>query len=124
MRAVNIINAYARGYLVRRLMRTERVIMLKKVYKEALQYMLKLHVDAPLNSAEVDFLHRLQLQVITYISHFSAYKIISLVFGDFQSVARNNLTIFQVWRSVYEHSRIIRPVADEENESNRAGSRN
>lgn len=64
---MNIINAYARGYLVRRLMRTERVIMLKKVYKEALQYMLKLHVDAPLNSAEVDFLHRLQLQVITCI---------------------------------------------------------
>lgn len=63
--AVNIINAYARGYLVRRLMRTQRVITLKKIYKEALQCMLKLHVDAPLNLAEVDFLHRLQLQVIT-----------------------------------------------------------
>ncbi|KAL0131876.1 hypothetical protein PUN28_003022 [Cardiocondyla obscurior] len=62
VQAVNIINAYARGYLVRRLMKTERVITLKKVYKEALQCMLKLHVDAPLNSAEVDFLHRLQLQ--------------------------------------------------------------
>ncbi|TGZ52748.1 uncharacterized protein [Temnothorax longispinosus] len=62
VRAVNIINAYTRGYLVRRLMRTERVITLKKIYKEALQCMLKLHVDAPLNSAEVDFLHRLQLQ--------------------------------------------------------------
>ncbi|XP_070162920.1 putative uncharacterized protein DDB_G0292292 isoform X2 [Polyergus mexicanus] len=60
--AVNIINAYTRGYLVRRLMRTERVITLKKIYKEALQCMLKLHVDAPLNLAEVDFLHRLQLQ--------------------------------------------------------------
>ncbi|XP_011635897.1 ras guanine nucleotide exchange factor R-like isoform X2 [Pogonomyrmex barbatus] len=62
IRAVNTINAYTRGYLVRRLMRTERVVTLKKVYKEALQCMLKLHVDAPLNSAEVDFLHRLQLQ--------------------------------------------------------------
>ncbi|RLU21892.1 hypothetical protein DMN91_006269 [Ooceraea biroi] len=62
IRAVNIINAYARGYLVRRLMRTERVITLKKTYKEALQCMLKLHVDAPLNLAEVNFLHRLQLQ--------------------------------------------------------------
>ncbi|XP_012218512.1 MAP kinase phosphatase with leucine-rich repeats protein 3 [Linepithema humile] len=62
IRAVNIINAYTRGYLVRRLMRTERVITLKRVYKEALQCMLKLHVDAPLNLAEVDFLHRLQLQ--------------------------------------------------------------
>ncbi|XP_020292196.1 uncharacterized protein LOC109858904 [Pseudomyrmex gracilis] len=60
--AVNIINAYARGYLVRRLMRTQRVITLKKIYKEALQCMLKLHVDAPLSLAEVDFLHRLQLQ--------------------------------------------------------------
>lgn len=67
IRAVNIINAYTRGYLVRRLMRTERVITLKKVYKEALQCMLKLHVDAPLNLAEVDFLHRLQLQVITIL---------------------------------------------------------
>ncbi|XP_050447203.1 protein PFC0760c-like isoform X1 [Cataglyphis hispanica] len=62
VQAVNIINAYTRGYLVRRLMRTERVITLKKIYKEALQCMLKLHVDAPLNLAEVDFLHRLQLQ--------------------------------------------------------------
>ncbi|XP_011876454.1 PREDICTED: uncharacterized protein LOC105566780 [Vollenhovia emeryi] len=62
VRAVNTINAYARGYLVRRLMRTERVITLKKIYREALQCMLKLHVDAPLKSAEVDFLHRLQLQ--------------------------------------------------------------
>ncbi|XP_032666825.1 uncharacterized protein LOC116842151 isoform X2 [Odontomachus brunneus] len=62
VRAVNIINAYARGYLTRRLMRTERVITLKKIYKEALHCMLKLHVDAPLNLAEVNFLHRLQLQ--------------------------------------------------------------
>lgn len=62
VRAVNIINAYTRGYLARRLMRTERVITLKKIYKEALQCMLKLHVDAPLNLAEVNFLHRLQLQ--------------------------------------------------------------
>ncbi|XP_014476456.1 PREDICTED: putative uncharacterized protein DDB_G0277255 isoform X2 [Dinoponera quadriceps] len=62
VRAMNIINAYARGYLTRRLMRTERVITLKKIYKEALHCMLKLHVDAPLNLAEVNFLHRLQLQ--------------------------------------------------------------
>lgn len=62
---MNIINAYVRGYLVRRLMRTEHVIILKNIYKEALQCMLKLHVDAPLNLAEVNFLHRLQLQVIT-----------------------------------------------------------
>ncbi|XP_043248082.1 uncharacterized protein LOC122394949 [Colletes gigas] len=60
--AANVINAYTRGYLVRRLMRTERVIALKNTYKEALHYMLKLHVDAPLNRSEISFLHRLQLQ--------------------------------------------------------------
>ncbi|XP_034174870.2 uncharacterized protein LOC117601788 isoform X1 [Osmia lignaria lignaria] len=60
--AVNIINAYARGYLVRRMMRTERVIALKNTYKEALHCMLKLHVDAPLNRSEFNFLQRLQLQ--------------------------------------------------------------
>lgn len=79
---MNVINAYTRGYLVRRLMHTERVITLKKIYKEALQCMLKLHVDAPLNLAEVDFLHRLQLQVITCSF---AYKIISSLFRDFRS---------------------------------------
>ncbi|XP_060832838.1 uncharacterized protein LOC132916658 isoform X1 [Bombus pascuorum] len=62
IKAVNIINAYARGYLVRRMMRTERVIALKNTYKEALHCMLKLHVDAPLNRSEFNFLHRLQLQ--------------------------------------------------------------
>ncbi|XP_076682437.1 uncharacterized protein LOC143376219 isoform X1 [Andrena cerasifolii] len=60
--AVNLINAYARGYLVRRMIRTERVIALKNTYKEALHCMLKLHVDAPLNRSEFNFLHRLQLQ--------------------------------------------------------------
>lgn len=69
---MNIINAYTRGYLARRLMRTERVITLKKIYKEALQCMLKLHVDAPLNLAEVNFLHRLQLQVTNYCFVFSS----------------------------------------------------
>ncbi|XP_033354849.1 uncharacterized protein LOC117236212 isoform X2 [Bombus vosnesenskii] len=62
IKAVNVINAYARGYLVRRMMRTERVIALKNTYKEALHCMLKLHVDAPLNRSEFNFLHRLQLQ--------------------------------------------------------------
>ncbi|KAG7211138.1 hypothetical protein KM043_010463 [Ampulex compressa] len=62
VRAANIINAYARGYLVRRIMKTERVVALKDTYKEALHYMLKLHVDAPLNLSELQFLHRLQLQ--------------------------------------------------------------
>ncbi|XP_076286753.1 uncharacterized protein LOC143212171 isoform X2 [Lasioglossum baleicum] len=60
--AVNLINAYARGYLVRRMMRTERVIALKNTYREALHCMLKLHVDAPLNRSESNFLFRLQLQ--------------------------------------------------------------
>ncbi|XP_078043232.1 uncharacterized protein LOC144473322 isoform X2 [Augochlora pura] len=60
--AVNVINAYTRGYLVRRIMRTERVIALKNTYKEALHCMLKLHVDAPLNRSESNFLYRLQLQ--------------------------------------------------------------
>ncbi|KAK2582579.1 hypothetical protein KPH14_004867 [Odynerus spinipes] len=60
--AASIINAYARGYLVRRLMKTERVITLKNTYKEALHCMLKLHVDAPLNLPELHFLRRLQLQ--------------------------------------------------------------
>ncbi|XP_076385520.1 uncharacterized protein LOC100875937 isoform X2 [Megachile rotundata] len=62
VKAINIINAYARGYLVRRIMRTERVIALKNTYKEALHCMLKLHVDAPLNRSEFNFLQRLQLQ--------------------------------------------------------------
>nr|XP_031827895.1 uncharacterized protein LOC116424954 isoform X2 [Nomia melanderi] len=60
--AVNVINGYTRGYLVRRMMRTERVIALKNIYKEALHCMLKLHVDAPLNRSEFNFLYRLQLQ--------------------------------------------------------------
>ncbi|XP_006568656.1 probable serine/threonine-protein kinase ndrD isoform X2 [Apis mellifera] len=62
IKAANVINAYTRGYLVRRMMRTERVIALKNTYKEALHCMLKLHVDAPLNRSEFNFLHRLQLQ--------------------------------------------------------------
>ncbi|CAK9829482.1 Centriolar coiled-coil protein of 110 kDa [Anthophora retusa] len=62
IKAATIINAYVRGYLVRRIMRTERVIALKNTYKEALHCMLKLHVDAPLNRSEFNFLHRLQLQ--------------------------------------------------------------
>ncbi|XP_017753216.1 PREDICTED: uncharacterized protein LOC108545908 [Eufriesea mexicana] len=62
IKAANVINAYVRGYLVRRIMRTERVIALKNTYKEALHYILKLHIDAPLNRSEFNFLHRLQLQ--------------------------------------------------------------
>ncbi|XP_031366230.1 uncharacterized protein LOC102670709 isoform X2 [Apis dorsata] len=62
IKAANVINAYTRGYLVRRMMQTERVIALKNTYKEALHCMLKLHVDAPLNRSEFNFLHRLQLQ--------------------------------------------------------------
>ncbi|XP_066589510.1 uncharacterized protein Cp110 isoform X2 [Prorops nasuta] len=60
--AAIIINAYARGYLVRRLMKTGRVIALKNTYKEALQCMLKLLVDSPLNLSELNFHKRLQLQ--------------------------------------------------------------
>lgn len=67
IKAANVINAYTRGYLVRRMMQTERVIALKNTYKEALHCMLKLHVDAPLNRSEFNFLHRLQLQVILII---------------------------------------------------------
>ncbi|XP_046484063.1 uncharacterized protein [Neodiprion pinetum] len=62
IKAATIINAYARGYLVRRLMNTERVVDLKNTYKEALHCMLKLHVDAPLNLPELNFHQRLQLQ--------------------------------------------------------------
>ncbi|XP_012254971.2 uncharacterized protein LOC105685459 isoform X1 [Athalia rosae] len=62
IKASTIINAYARGYLIRRLMKTERVIALKSIYKEALHCMLKLHVDAPLNLPELNFHQRLQLQ--------------------------------------------------------------
>lgn len=62
IKAATVINAYARGYLVRRLMKTERVISLKNTYKEALHCMLKLHVDAPLNLPELNFHQRLQLQ--------------------------------------------------------------
>ena len=62
-RAATVINAYAKGYLVRRLMKTEQVIAMKNVYKEALHCMLKLHVDAPLNLSELNFHRRLQLQV-------------------------------------------------------------
>jgi hypothetical protein len=87
---VNIINSYARGYLVRRLMRTERVITLKKIYKEALQYMLKLHVDAPLNLAEVNFLHRLQLQVIAKFYNARRLHFFLIPFKDFSSSNSNN----------------------------------
>lgn len=62
VQAATIINAYARGYLVRRLMKTERVITLKNTYKEALHYMLKLHIDAPLELPELEFHQRLQHQ--------------------------------------------------------------
>ena len=73
IKAANVINAYARGYLVRRMMRTERVIALKNTYKEALHCMLKLHVDAPLNRSEFNFLHRLQLQVMSRQAMLSMY---------------------------------------------------
>ncbi|KAK0178643.1 hypothetical protein PV327_007518 [Microctonus hyperodae] len=62
IKAATIINAYARGYFVRRLMKTERVVTLKNTYKEALHCMLKLHVDAPLELAELNFHKRLQHQ--------------------------------------------------------------
>ncbi|XP_014211944.1 uncharacterized protein LOC106641881 [Copidosoma floridanum] len=62
MKAASIINAYARGFLVRRLMKSEKVIALKNTYREALHCMLKLHIDAPLKLAELNFHQRLQLQ--------------------------------------------------------------
>ncbi|XP_034946244.1 uncharacterized protein Cp110 [Chelonus insularis] len=62
IKAATIINAYARGYLVRRLMKTERVMTLKNTYKEALHCMLKLHVDAPWELPELNFHKRLQHQ--------------------------------------------------------------
>ncbi|XP_058800279.1 uncharacterized protein LOC131669433 isoform X2 [Phymastichus coffea] len=61
-KAAYIITAYAKGFLVRRLMKTEKVIALKNTYREALHCMLKLHVDAPLNLPELNFHQRLQLQ--------------------------------------------------------------
>lgn len=81
IQAASIINAYARGYLVRRLMKTERVITLKNTYKEALHCMLKLHVDAPLDLSELHFLRRLQLQcdaasmnIVELFAQSPAYK--------------------------------------------------
>ncbi|XP_043288864.1 uncharacterized protein Cp110 [Venturia canescens] len=62
IKAATIINAYARGYLVRRIMQTERVLALKSTYGEALRCMLRLHVDAPLALPELNFHQRLQLQ--------------------------------------------------------------
>ncbi|XP_057321515.1 uncharacterized protein LOC130665224 [Microplitis mediator] len=62
VKAATIINAYARGYLVRRLMKTERIMTLKNTYREALHCMLKLHVDAPWELAELNFHKRLQHQ--------------------------------------------------------------
>ncbi|XP_033231185.1 uncharacterized protein LOC117182216 isoform X2 [Belonocnema kinseyi] len=61
-KASTTINSYARGYLVRRLLKTEHVNALKNTYKEAIKCMLKLHVDAPLNLSELKFHQRLQLQ--------------------------------------------------------------
>ncbi|XP_008212765.1 uncharacterized protein LOC100679756 [Nasonia vitripennis] len=61
-KAATIINAYAKGFLVRRLMKTEKIIALKNTYREALHCMLRLHVDAPLNLPELNFHQRLQLQ--------------------------------------------------------------
>ncbi|XP_063972296.1 uncharacterized protein LOC135160061 [Diachasmimorpha longicaudata] len=60
--AATVINAYARGFLVRRMMKTEQIISLKNTYREALHCMLKLTVDAPLELAELNFHKRLQLQ--------------------------------------------------------------
>ncbi|XP_023287917.1 uncharacterized protein LOC105695609 isoform X2 [Orussus abietinus] len=60
--AATIINAYARGYLVRRMMKTEKVVTLKNTFRETLHFMLRLHVDAPLNLPEYNFLKRLKLQ--------------------------------------------------------------
>ncbi|XP_043673217.1 myb-like protein P [Vespula pensylvanica] len=81
IQAASIINAYTRGYLVRRLMKTDRVITLKNTYKEALQCMLKLHVDAPLDLSELHFLRRLQLQcdaasmnIVELFTQSPAYK--------------------------------------------------
>ncbi|KAH0560208.1 uncharacterized protein LOC123265332 isoform X1 [Cotesia glomerata] len=62
IKAATIINAYVRGYLTRRLMKTERVMTLKNTYREALHCMLKLHVDAPWELAELNFHKRLQHQ--------------------------------------------------------------
>ncbi|KAG8041352.1 hypothetical protein G9C98_002340 [Cotesia typhae] len=62
VKAATIINAYVRGYLTRRLMKTERVMTLKNTYREALHCMLKLHVDAPWELAELNFHKRLQHQ--------------------------------------------------------------
>ncbi|KAJ8679554.1 hypothetical protein QAD02_015341 [Eretmocerus hayati] len=62
VRAATKITAYAKGFLVRRLMKTEKVIALKNTYREALHCMLRLHVDAPLNLPELNFHQRLQLQ--------------------------------------------------------------
>lgn len=44
-------------------MKTERVMTLKNTYREALHCMLKLHVDAPWELAELNFHKRLQHQV-------------------------------------------------------------
>ncbi|XP_014600705.1 PREDICTED: myb-like protein P [Polistes canadensis] len=81
IQAASIINAYTRGYLVRRLFKTNRVITLKNTYKEALKCMLKLHVDAPLDLSELHFLRRLQLQcdaasmnIVELFSQSPAYK--------------------------------------------------
>ncbi|XP_015121971.1 uncharacterized protein LOC107044560 [Diachasma alloeum] len=62
IQAATVINAYARGFLVRRMMKTEQIISLKNTYREALHCMLKLTVDAPLELAELNFHKRLQLQ--------------------------------------------------------------
>ncbi|XP_011494601.1 PREDICTED: uncharacterized protein LOC105359656 isoform X2 [Ceratosolen solmsi marchali] len=62
IKAATIINAYAKGFLVRRLMKTEKIIALKNTYKEALHCMLRLHVDEPLQVPEVRFKKRLQQQ--------------------------------------------------------------
>ncbi|KAL7305223.1 hypothetical protein TKK_0002608 [Trichogramma kaykai] len=62
VKAVTTINSYVRGFLVRRLMKTEKIIALKNTYREALHCMLRLHVDAPLNLPELNFHQRLQLQ--------------------------------------------------------------
>lgn len=148
---MNIINAYARGYLARRLMRTERVITLKKIYKEALHCMLKLHVDAPLNLAEVNFLHRLQLQVIIATSllcqfpgklrispplrpRFSVYDNFNVPWtinpNYFDIRANLNVSILitvkcssLVRRGIAELGGAVRPVSREKNEGNSAGSR-
>lgn len=65
--AVSKINALVRGYLIRRLLNTERVQNLKQTIKDAVVCAIELHHSEDILPADVE-LHRRLLQQVSNVS--------------------------------------------------------